>query len=488
MTQLGVPASVADIPTGLKCIKVYIPDGTDIHLYALRGQLSNLGKSWWWDTGGDVELARDIASWWIAASEATDLTIACEDCDMAECNVNVNVNCGCGGGIPTTILCYDQDGNPAITPQPPVEPTIPNPVGETWPINPTEDTAPDAFGDWTTFDVEACAAANGLWQAVYAMVTWAEGGIDLIATVATVIAFLIPGIGTAIVAALGGTAVVSLASVLVKIILSEQASDILNECRLWLETNKKEIICTIFQYRYDLPTMQIQLVRMWFAWVDVALDLSDVDQDIVREWGRAIFPLNLLLAYFFEYQRYIEASSPIDCSTCAIGPITDTGYILVPVHGSLMTLTSDSHVTQATSNNSVYIRKPTLHWGSGYAQFTFTEVATYHGLTGVTPLAWCTRLDAASHYGWPEVGSYSTVINPGSVSNVGQICLISIADLDAEISAIDGGDFKALFDITTFPGMPLPASPQAGLEFLNHANIAYDGSAVYRLWALFRID
>lgn len=231
---------------------------------------------------------------------------------------NNYINCGgCGTGTPLTILCYDQDGNPTVTPQPPVDPTVPNPVGDAWPADPSTDPVPDGFEDWTTFDVESCAAANGIWQAVYTMVVWAEGGIDLVATVAVLVAFMIPGIGTLIVAALGGTAIVSLASALVKIILSEQATDILNECKLWLEESKEELICLIFTNRYDIPNMQLEVIRHWFAWVNTVLVLDDVDQENVRELGKALFPLNLLLAYFFEYQRYIEASAPYDCSLCA---------------------------------------------------------------------------------------------------------------------------------------------------------------------------
>ena len=62
--------------------------------------------------------------------------------------------------------------------------------------------------------------------------------------------------------------------------------------------------------------MQSELVRMFYAGVNDALTLDDEEQAALREWARTIFPLNLLIAYFFEYQRYITASSPIDCATC----------------------------------------------------------------------------------------------------------------------------------------------------------------------------
>lgn len=311
----GIPITAADVPTALKCVKVYIPDG-DVHLYALRGQLSNVGKSWFWDTGGDVDLAREVAGWWIAASEATDLTLGCDD--MAECNVNVNVNCGCGDGLPTTILCYDQNGQPIVTNQPPVSPTVPtSPVSDTWPVNPLTDTVPDGFEDWTQFDTEACGVANALWQLVYGWVVVAEGGIDTLATMGAAIALLFPSTAAEILAIIGGPYIIKWGEGLLEVILSEQASDILNEAREWLETNKQEIVCLIFQYRYDIPTMQIAIVRSFYNYISSVLTLTPEEETAVRNWGKSLFPVSLLLTWFFEFDRYIAAQEPINCAACA---------------------------------------------------------------------------------------------------------------------------------------------------------------------------
>jgi hypothetical protein len=158
------------------------------------------------------------------------------------------------------------------------------------------------------------------------MVVVAEGGIDLIATIAAVVAFLLPALAAELVAVLTGYGVFKLGGALVRIILSEQASDILNEARDWLELNKEEIVCTIFSLRYDIPTMRIELIRMMGAYVGEALTLDANEEDAVREFADSIFPLNLLLSYFYEVGRYMEASAPVDCSTCDEGIYWKSAY------------------------------------------------------------------------------------------------------------------------------------------------------------------
>lgn len=313
MTYL-LPA-IIEPPDYIK-ICVTIPNRPE-YIDAFLGSYNYLGRWTAWKQDGTTR-ARDAARVWLAAIQDTiSRWEACGEEDMTTI-VNNYVNCGCGGGIPTTIICYGQDGQPVITPQPPVEPTTPNPVGDEWPVNPEADTVPDGFGDWTEFDVEACAAANGVWQAAYFMVVLAEGAIDLIATILVIAAFVVAELPAIITAVISGSGLLKYAEGLVRILLSEQAADVLIDIREWLENDKDEIICTIFQYRHDIPGMQFRLVRMMHAHIFLTLTLDLEEETAVTEFGRSIFPLNLLLAYFFEYQRYIEANDPVICSTCSL--------------------------------------------------------------------------------------------------------------------------------------------------------------------------
>ena len=177
MGQYLSPPNPSDYVT--KCAIIFYPaDDGAFYLQALKGQLSKLALRWIWE-GNDAK-QREIADIWLAHDLMTDDVFFRLDCDDIPLivgdetlNINVNCNCGCGGAgsEPTTIICYDSDGNPVVTPQPPVEPYQEPPVGDGWPVEPAYDDPPDGFADWTEFDVEACAAANGLWQAAYAWVT-----------------------------------------------------------------------------------------------------------------------------------------------------------------------------------------------------------------------------------------------------------------------------------------------------------------------------
>lgn len=305
----------------VKCAVIFYPedDGT-FFLNAVRGQLSELARSYIWE--GDRAKTEQIAQIFTITDMMTDDVFFGLDCDLIplltgkeDMNINVNCNCGCSG-TPTTVVCYGQDGLPVLSPQLPVDPVVSPPIGDTWPVDPNTEDPPDDFGDWTTFDVEACAAANGLWQAAYTWVTVAEGGVDTIAALVSAVLILLPATALEIMALIGGSGVYKIAENLIDVILSEQATDILNDAKTWLEDEKQDIVCTIFEYRHDIPTMQLEVVRMLMAYVGNLLTLTDEEQSSLREFGRSIFPLNLALGFFFEYQRYIAAQDPIDCSLC----------------------------------------------------------------------------------------------------------------------------------------------------------------------------
>lgn len=313
----GIPVTEADIPTGLKCIKVYIPDGTDVHLYSLRGQLSNLGKPWFWDTGGDVDLARVIAGWWIAASEATDMTAACEECE--DVNVNVNVNCCCNGSQSTNLVCYDQNGQPIINTGP-VTPDdqYPPPTGEDWPMNPGIDAPPPTFDTWNDYDQNACAAANALWS----MLVWAfrafEHVMDLLEDVPQVIIAVAVFFPSALATAIAESAwLAKAAEWLLRLSdYAEDAKEYITAIREFLEENQQELVCRMYTRRHDIPGLKFDLVNRIIAYIETVFTLEAGDLWVIRQFLQEVIPFKVFMRWFTESGTYVAAIDPIDCSAC----------------------------------------------------------------------------------------------------------------------------------------------------------------------------
>ncbi len=314
----GIPATIEDIPTGIKCVKVYIPDGTDVHLYALRGQLSNLAQRWFWDTGGDLATAEAIATKWLEASEATDLTIACEDCasiieEYENMEINVTCNC-CSSGTPSTLVCYDVDGNPTITPQPIEDDPIP--PGGSWPIDTETTDPPGEYETWEEWDAEACAVSNSVYTLLVGLLTTVEGVVDSLTTLAAGIVLFVGLLPAGVAAALGGASVVEVIRALIDLLVVEELGDWALEARDWVQENQEEIVCLIYTNRHNLPGMRNEFANRLVLAVTAVLTLTETEQEQLRNLARRFMPISLLFSWFYEAGARMNAENPIDCSNC----------------------------------------------------------------------------------------------------------------------------------------------------------------------------
>jgi hypothetical protein len=295
-----------------------------MYQYAFFGAYEFFGAWLAWERD-EARRGRLAAAAWKQAIELTRNAMGCESYDYTDVfseiadairsiRISQTVNCcGDGGGL----LYYNEDGEPVLTPQLPVDPLPPPPpVGDDWPINPDIEPVPEGFDDWTVFDVEACAASNAVWQLATWVVVAAESAAEVAAVIVSIMVVVLGALPAGAVSAIGGASLMEIAEALGQIVLSEQATDTLNKVADWLTEKKEEIVCKIFEYRHDLPGMQFELVRMMSAYLATYLELDEDEAAGVRRFGRSIWPMNLLLKWFYDAGTYIAATDPIDCSLC----------------------------------------------------------------------------------------------------------------------------------------------------------------------------
>ena len=172
-------------------------------------------------------------------------------------------------------------------------------------------------------------------------------------------------------------------------------------------------------------------------------------------------------------------------------PLNQT-YRVIPVKTAQLNLTVKSaHVTMAVDEtvlsgaSTIKVTKPTLHYGDGTPSWLFSGVATANNLTaGWVKMGMIVEYVFSTHYGYP-VGTFgNTIKNQDAPSTTG---FYSVAILQPEIEAIDGGAFISQFDVLKYPSETLLDSQSAKVDFLNHANVAYNGYATLRLYALFKV-
>lgn len=314
-------------PGMFRCVKLWIPDD-DFYLFALGGAYQFLTTWVAWEKDGTTR-AKQAAQAWKEAAAITYLhgwecpfdpndpgsidDWIVESDDVA---ININVDCCCGGGS-NTLVCIDTDGNPIPTPQPPPSPILDPPPGvDDWPVDPQTDPVPDDFEDWTEFEDRACEVSNSLWEIAYWMAVAAEGAADVIATAGAVIVFLLGILPGSVTAAIGGVSLMEMVEALVQIIVGEQATDILLEVKDYLETEKEEIVCLIFSYRYNLPGFRAEFTANAINYVAQTVTLDDAEAASLRRFLDSLFPLSLLYEYFYTAGVLVAASDPIDCANC----------------------------------------------------------------------------------------------------------------------------------------------------------------------------
>lgn len=246
-----------------------------------------------------------------------------EECDMQIIN-NVNVTCGgCDGtSTPTTLYCVLPDGTPVITPQPPAptEPTVPG--GGTLPLDPNTDDPPEGFTDWSEFETYACALANTVWWFAHYMVTSLVSIIDASTVVAVLLTLLIPLLPAGVIAAIGGITLLDIIWQLVQIGALSQAGDIMSEIENWLEDNRTDIICFVYQARYSYSVSQTINLGIWAAdYLELSLVLSPEERNIVEKFITNLFNFTVFWGFVADKLSEnfgLDTTFPAyDCTNCA---------------------------------------------------------------------------------------------------------------------------------------------------------------------------
>lgn len=266
------------------------------------------------DCYGELNNPQDIVGCF-GSDVLEDLIVNSEDIMIQITN---NIDCCCGvSSSPSTIFCVGQDGAITYTPQVPVNPTPTPPEGLIFPFDPDTDAVPGEFADWNEYDAGFCAFANGLWEITRLIVSTTETLIDILAAGAALAVVLTPLLPAGVLAAIGGVTFLEVVWELVKIITSEQASDILNEIVDWLDDAREEIVCTIYSHRYDWGGLGAGLSASASDYIETTLTLSPDERNAVQNLVSKIFFWQVAAGYVAGELGLFSTDAPIDCSLCS---------------------------------------------------------------------------------------------------------------------------------------------------------------------------
>lgn len=309
-----------------KCAVILYPaDDGDFFLNALRGQLSELGRSYVWE--GDRAKQFEIAQIWREHDLLTDevfFRLNCEDVPLItgdeNMNINVNVNCNsncCNGSSSGNLVCYDAAGNPIITPGP-YNPDPLNPSGGDWPMNPGTDIPPSDFEDWTEYDTNACGASNAIYELLILIFTAAYGVVDLGAKLAWVLVTFAGLFPAAVASALGSAFLLRAVEALLAFeTRADDIKDWLTEAIAYLHDNQQEFVCFLFQHRHDIPALKTNLSSKIVTWVADFFTLSLGDTAILANIIDKLLPVNVFLDWYTKAAAWVALTvNPIDCQTC----------------------------------------------------------------------------------------------------------------------------------------------------------------------------
>jgi hypothetical protein len=310
------------IPDNFLKLCVSIPNRRE-YVRAFLASYSGLARWTIWERDETHGAAIAAHYFLLAFNETVDNWTICED-DMTI--INNYVSCGCGGGdsgsTPLTVWCVLQDGTVIPTPQPLIEPIPQAPPGLSYPIDPAVDPPPAGYTDWTAYDTAFCAASNGLWAAARALVVAAEGLGDVLALVTAVIVVISPLLPAGLLAAIGGVTFLEIIKELVTVIVSEQASDILNEIRDWLDDKREEIVCTLYAGRYDFRGVPAGLIMAASNYLDLSLSLEPAERNALQRFISALFSYQIILVGIADQTRIFDIPLPmVDCTTCTTGTV-----------------------------------------------------------------------------------------------------------------------------------------------------------------------
>lgn len=310
----------------IKCAVIFYPnDDSGFFLGAIRGQLSALARPFIWE--GDRAKTDEIAQIFTRTDLMTDDSFFGIDCEllpllMGDETMEINVTCSCGGvcsGNPITLYCVNGDGTVQPTPQPPIDPTPIPPEGKTFPLDPAGDTPPDGYEDWTAYDVAFCYFSNALWITANILVKAIETLADVVAALAVLATLVTPLLPAAVIAAIGGVTFWQIVIQLAEILVSEQASDILNEIDQWMTEKKEDIVCEIYSHRYDWNGLPASLAKQAADYVEISVSMESSERNPVERLISTLFGYQLIGGYVANELIPYTGVEPvlIDCSGCS---------------------------------------------------------------------------------------------------------------------------------------------------------------------------
>lgn len=323
--ELGVPIPANLDPTDYCLWTICIPNDPEWNLAARNAmRLMTAGRYWKRDEReNSIKLAQSISEEILESMRMCNINFdgleaafnnIAESLANLECQTNVTVNTSCtssGGG---SLVCIDENGDPTIIPQP-IE-DDPVPPGGDWPVDPGVDPPPGEDEDWTLFDARACAVSNAVYQMLLWLLTALETLSDIISTLAAGIVLFVGLLPAGVAAAIGGASIIEIVKALVDIAVFEQIGDWLLEARNHVESKKAEIVCLIYENRYNLPGMRSALVSNIMLGIFSVYTLTDEEAAGVRNLLNKIMPIGWLFSWFYEAGTYIAAEEPYDCSLC----------------------------------------------------------------------------------------------------------------------------------------------------------------------------
>lgn len=269
-------------------ICVYVPDCPE-YVMALMGSLTGLGQWVNWERDDEKSATRSAELWRMANEKTVEswasdcggdcMTFNCDE--MKDClieiakaisvNVNVTNRNRCGGGASsTTLYCVNDDGTITINP-PAVDddiapPVMPLPDG--WeipePLDP-DGEPPDGWETWADYDADACEAAN-------ALVDWSFQASTRLAEFFTQDIYGITAIFAVVVNVytLGWAAIFSsafflkLAEALRRLWdNTELVDELLTGAADYIAENRQELVCMLYENRYNAADWENQLVTLW---------------------------------------------------------------------------------------------------------------------------------------------------------------------------------------------------------------------------------
>lgn len=257
-----------------------------------------------------------------------------KDTDKMTIIINNTNNCSsCSGstGI-TNLYCVREDGTVEVTPYTPPPLTPDPPPGTTFPIDVEVDDPPTGYGDWEEYDSQACIAANFMWYFAKFFVNVLETIADWVAAFAALVTLITPLMPAEVLLAIGGVTFLEILHQLVNIVVSEQATDILNEISDWLDLKRDDLVCAIYSHRYDFGQVLPDFLENLTDYVQATVTMDASERNAVENFVTSLFTMTIFYSVIADqidlYKVFTDADPEdmVDCSQCLAPGATSYDY------------------------------------------------------------------------------------------------------------------------------------------------------------------